>query len=378
MIKPDYNGNSIVNLMSSIKQVLGGKSKYKKLEGLNLKFKNNLVLFVIDGLGYEYLTKNCKNSFLLENLKGKMTSVFPSSTAAATTTLMTGLAPLEHGISGWRIFDRKIGGIIHPLPFEFWQKKVSLEKTKIEFPKIYSKDSFYEDIKVESTSIAQDELACSSFSLESQRGAKIIEFGKLEELFSQLKKQCQNKDRKFIYTYVGEFDYLFHRGGKKSEKMRKYLSKLDGKIKKLAKELKGTGTTLIITSDHGQLENKFINLSKDKKIADCLFMPLCGETRYAYCYIKKGEEKEFEKILSTKYKKYLDFFKSQDLIEKGMFGLFDEHKDFLGRVGDYTIIMKENYALDDFFTLAGREPFKSNHGGLHKDEMLVPLIKIYC
>jgi hypothetical protein len=375
MIYPDYKGKGIINLMSSIKQVLGGKSKYKKLDGLDLKFKNNLVLLVIDGLGYEYLTKKCKGSFLSNNLKGKMTSVFPSSTASAVTTLQTGLSPLEHGIPGWRVFYEEIGGIIHPLPFEFWQNKISLEKRGIKFPEVYAKKSFYEEIKIPAISIAKKIFVKSSYTIKTQKGAKFIPFNDLDGLFLEVKKACEPQGKKFIYAYWGEFDSIAHRKGTKSGSLKRHFLDIDKRIEQLAKDLEGAGTTLIITADHGHLENKYINISKNKKLSDCLLLPICGEPRYAYCYVKKGKEKEFENTLKNKYRKYLNFYKSAELIKRGLFGLFNEHEKFLDRVGNYTIIMKDNYALSDFFTLTGRKKFfKSNHGGLHKDEMFVPLI----
>ena len=66
MIKPDYKEGSIVNLMSSIAQAFNGRTPYKNLKVLSpqeLKKSKNIVLFVIDGMGYNYLI-NQKNSFL--------------------------------------------------------------------------------------------------------------------------------------------------------------------------------------------------------------------------------------------------------------------------------------------------------------------------
>ena len=52
------------------------------------------------------------------------------------------------------------------------------------------------------------------------------------------------------------------------------------------------------------------------------------------------------------------------------------NKKLFDRVGDYVLIMKENYIIKD--SLAGRkvERNKGNHGGLSSQEMFVPLIVI--
>ncbi|HLD61630.1 MAG TPA: alkaline phosphatase family protein [Patescibacteria group bacterium] len=101
MNKPNYKNGSIVNLMASIKKAFGGKSAYEPLKNFDISsVYKNIVLIVIDGLGYEYLIKHGKDSFLYKNLKGKMTSVFPATTASAMTTYSTGLAPSTTRFNG--------------------------------------------------------------------------------------------------------------------------------------------------------------------------------------------------------------------------------------------------------------------------------------
>jgi len=115
---PNYKNQSIVNLMASLAKILGGHSQYEPLEGLNLadSIDKNILLIVLDGLGYEFLQKYGKNSFLHQNLKGKMTSVFPSTTASAITSFATGLAPQQHGLTGWFVYLEEIKKITAVLP----------------------------------------------------------------------------------------------------------------------------------------------------------------------------------------------------------------------------------------------------------------------
>jgi hypothetical protein len=101
--KPDYNGGSIVNLMSTIGKNFGVELPYPELSVLGsgeLEGYKNIVHIVIDGLGYNYLNAKKKN-YLKSNVKAKITSVFPSTTSACITSFATGLAPKEHGVTGW-------------------------------------------------------------------------------------------------------------------------------------------------------------------------------------------------------------------------------------------------------------------------------------
>ena len=115
---PDYKGGSIVNLMSSIAKAFGTKIQYPTLKILppkKLKNKKNVVLLVIDGLGFEYLKK--KKSILNDYLVGSMTSVFLSTTASAITTFLTGVSTQQHAFTGWYMHLKEIGVVSKSLPF---------------------------------------------------------------------------------------------------------------------------------------------------------------------------------------------------------------------------------------------------------------------
>ena len=117
---PNYNGGSIVNLMSTILNVYGERSVYEPLKTLNaaaLRNSTNIILFVIDGLGYEFLKKHIEGSALAEFPVRKITSVFPSTTATAITTFATGLAPQQHAVTGWFMHLKELGSVVKVLPF---------------------------------------------------------------------------------------------------------------------------------------------------------------------------------------------------------------------------------------------------------------------
>ncbi|MGH9893183.1 MAG: alkaline phosphatase family protein, partial [bacterium] len=86
---PDYQGGGIVNLMASIVGAFGGDPGFypplDALDGARLRAHRNIVLFVIDGLGYEWLKRAGPGSALFRHTVGPITSVFPSTTASAIT-----------------------------------------------------------------------------------------------------------------------------------------------------------------------------------------------------------------------------------------------------------------------------------------------------
>ena len=68
----------------------------------------NQVLLVIDGLGAEQLGARSHLAPVLSGGAGQsITSVAPSTTACALTTLVTGRVPAEHGVVGYRVSPRR-------------------------------------------------------------------------------------------------------------------------------------------------------------------------------------------------------------------------------------------------------------------------------
>jgi len=383
MYKPNYKNGSIVNLMSSIKRTFGGNSKYAPLE--NFDFSNfsgkNIVLIVIDGLGYDFLTKHGKDSFLHKNLKRKMTSVFPATTASAMTTYSTGLAPQQHALTGWFMFLKEIGAISVILPFTTRAGDLRLSEGKIKYKDIYNEKSFFDDLKGNSFSIKDKAYIDSDYSRLTDGKAKKLSFSNLNGFFKQINKALNaTKERKYILAYWAKLDAACHEKGTDSIEAKKHFDELDKKIKSFSKSLKNKNATLIISADHGLIntkeKNKIIELKNHPKFVETLAMPLSGEPRVVYCYVKPQKVKEFENYVKTEFKNACDLYKSDDLIKSDYFGLFEPNQKLKDRIGDYTLIMKENYIMKDLVLGEEQHIYVGNHGGMSEEEMFVPLIVI--
>lgn len=65
---------------------------------------DRIVLLLIDGLGWNQLQEHASSMPTLSGFVGShITTVAPSTTATALTSLVTGLSPGEHGLIGYRI-----------------------------------------------------------------------------------------------------------------------------------------------------------------------------------------------------------------------------------------------------------------------------------
>lgn len=202
----------------------------------------------------------------------------------------------------------------------------------------------------------------------------------LNGFFSQIRKAVKSHNqRKYIYAYWYEFDSISHKNGVNSKKAYNHFKEIDKRLKSLVKNIKNTNTTLIITSDHGFVDStkkQLIKLEDHPKLKECLTLPLCGERRTVYCYVHPSKTKQFEKYVKTKFKKYCYMYRSEELIRKNYFGLFKENPKLFDRIGDYILIMKDNYLFCDDILNRKRKFHIGHHGGVSKEEMYVPLIVI--
>ena len=123
ILKPDYTGNTIVNLIYSIYERLGLSDSLNNKMGLKLfednqeQLKDRIILIVVDGAGDSFYKLYREVLELDDWYLGFIHSVYPSTTASSITSILTGLTPLEHGIPGWHTYFKDISSVLNILPF---------------------------------------------------------------------------------------------------------------------------------------------------------------------------------------------------------------------------------------------------------------------
>ena len=378
MIKPNYSSGSIVNLVSTILKYYGIKYNYEPIDIQDLQGHKQMVFIVIDGMGFSFLEKHAKGSFLYSNYKKSLTSVFPSTTSAALTSLMTGTAPQQHGLTGWYMYFKELATAGLSLPFTARFTNYSLSELQVNINDIYDFQTIFQKINNTMMLITPIETINSAFSKFCYGDKPKKGYKDINQCFNLLKEEL-TKDTEMIYVYVPHFDEIAHMNGINSQDARNVFFTIDKVFNKIVDENKKSDILYIVTADHGLIDTKpheIINLNDYQEIKDCLILPLCGDPRVAYCYVRANKLQKFRELVRKKLSPYCDMYSIEDMIDDNFFGLFDINPKLYSRIGDEILIMKDHYVLTDHVYREQHKQLIGFHGGLSPDEMIVPLITV--
>lgn len=361
MIKPNFK-NSILNVSATLSEFLGNKNEIDKIKELKKILENNyknVIYICFDGLGIYPLKQNLKkDSFLRKNILKKITSVFPSTTTNATTTLYSASYPSQHGLFGWSLYFKELDKCVD---IYIGKDSYSDEKIKSKVIDDYMKFEYYFDKNNSEFKVT------TVFPPYIKREKNNYVYKNIDEMFDYIKTAVKNNNKNFIYSYFGEPDATMHRFGVTSIEAKEKIEQINNYVKKLADELEDS--VIIITPDHGQTDIKeYIKLYEDEDLKESIKTPFYLEAR-AVAFQMKDEEKFLNAV--KKYRKYAKLFKVENLIKKKFFGPKTEK---LKMLGDYILVMKNNYK--QFVFSENHTLFKGHHTALTKREMILPLIVI--
>jgi len=380
---PDYGGRSIVNLIASIACAFGARDwPVARLSDPSLASlldgAKRIALLVVDGMGQAQLARAPWRGALSQHARGTLTSVFPSTTATAITALMTGLPPSQHGLTGWHMYFPEIAAVGAVLPFRTRASDRPMAALGLPSARVFDQRSLFDRLPVASFALAPERIVNSEFNRAYTGGAERIGYRSLEHLFQAL-VNCLGRQSGpcFVYAYFPDFDAMAHEHGADSTAALRALQRFDGALGAFLPAAARLDTVVAVTADHGFIDSpprRSILLEDHAALQEMLRLPLCGERRAAYCYIKPGLAEEFEAYVADRLAEQVWLFASAALIEQGWFGPGTPHPKLNERVGDYTLVAKDDWTVKDWLPGEKRHTQLGVHGGVSADEMVVPLV----
>ncbi|AEX85075.1 hypothetical protein XO10_03230 [Marinitoga sp. 1135] len=386
-ILPHYNNYSIVNISNWIIKNFDGKPFHKPYP-IPISPKKHVILILIDAMSYDtfkLVLKEKKHELSLINKSHffPATSVFPSTTANAITSIVTGKTPAEHGILGYILYFKELGSLVNMIDFSPLYGGNSVYEPYF-INNLLNVSTIYEELNklgVKTFTHTHSDIVGSGLSKIHNKGSNIKGYKSPIELFGMIYDKLQeyrkNNDTSFQFAYYAYVDSIGHKYGARDHKYKSqifwFLKMLQEELlKKLSPEIR-EDTVILITADHGMLESplqKEIRFSNEDEISNYLWAPPGGEMRMMYFYTKS--KKEFMEYFNSNYKDYGNLLSIEESEKINLFG-GSLNNDFKKRIGDFTMIAKDNYSFvfkygNSFVHLKGK------HGGLSYREMIVPLI----
>ena len=357
-VRPDYGGSWVGAVMPAL---LSGVSP----SGLALEVARarGVVLLVLDGLGWNALTAHPDRLATIAAMQGGcITTVFPSTTASALTSITTGLTPAEHGLIGYRM---RVGGeLLNTL-----QWRVAGNGRAPAPEDVQPHPPFLgNDVPV----LTRSEFRNGGFSRAHLRGTTGLGW-QTPAVMVEHCRRLAGDGVPFIYAYYDGVDKVAHAHGLSDGFYAAELGAADRLVADLLNALP-PDYVLVVTSDHGQVDVAPDD-HHDVGALRALLAVVSGEARFRSLYARPGASGDLEQAAAELYGESAWIFTREELVRGQWLGL-RAGSSVTGRIGDVVLAAKgTNAFLDPAFP--AEADMLSMHGSLTPAEMCVPLLAAF-
>jgi len=320
-----------------------------------------VVLLVLDGLGWlQFEDRRSQLSNLASLAGGAITSVAPSTTATALTSISTGLTPGEHGIVGYRMM---VGGSI--LNSLRWHGPDGDRRLDAPPSEIQPHPPF---LGSRVPIVTPTELIGSAFSEAHLRGGAPVGW-RAPSSIPVLVRALVDEGRPLVYAYYAGVDKIAHERG--------FGAFYDAELRdadRLVGDLLDSlddDTALVVTADHGQVEVGDSIIEPSAALL-ALTSGQSGEGRMRWFHARAGARDELgdavrDELGDTGWVRTID-----EVIDEGWFGA-RVPPPIRSRLGDVVVAAHRPVSYHDPDD-SGPFALVCRHGSLTAEEMLVPLL----
>jgi Type I phosphodiesterase / nucleotide pyrophosphatase len=404
-VRPLYDSYCFSNLPATIDFLLTGhKSQMLPLDVLgNLPTKyDTVVFFFIDAFGWRFLERYAEKYAFLKTVSSqgvisKLTSQFPSTTAAHVTCIHTGLNVGQSGVYEWNYYEPLVDDIISPLIFSYARDKTlrdTVKNASISPTQFFPRQTFYQTLQARGVSshiIQYESYTPSTYSDIVFRGATVHPYKTLPDALDTLTDLLVDKPAKtpsYYFFYFDRIDTICHNHGPSS---RQFEDAVDGFLTTLdqvfyqAVRGKAGNTLFIMTADHGQVEvdpRKTYYLNRQmpaitrylKTNTHAHLLVPAGSARDMFLHVKD----ECVDVLVTELQQRLagraEVYRTSELLTQNFFGMQPPSHLLLDRIGNVVILPYKHESVWWYEEGKFSMHFHGHHGGLTPEEMEIPLL----
>lgn len=357
-VLPDYAGACISNVVPALLDGAVDPPAWLPAAALDA---DQVVLLVLDGVGWDQLQDRLALAPTLAAMAGgPVTSVAPSTTATALTSIATGLTPGEHGVVGYRVaVDHEVLNILR------WTTPAGDARRRIDPHAFQPHDAFCGQ---RPAIVTKAEFASSGFSGAHLAAVRFRGYRTNSTMQVELRRALRAGEP-FVYAYYDGVDKVSHEYGL-AEHYDAELAAADRLVADLLGELPA-GAVLVVTADHGQVDvgDRVLSLHPDVA-AQVSFQS--GEGRFRWLHARPGRREALAEAAREHHADVAWVRTLDETIDQGWWGpvVTDAARS---RLGDVALVAREPVSFHDDadtgpYQLVGR------HGSLTAAEMYVPLL----
>lgn len=327
-----------------------------------VRHASQVALLVLDGLGWEQLQERRAVAPVLATMAGgPITSVAPTTTASALTSISTGLAPAEHGVVGYRV---RVGArdVLNVLR---WQTAAGDARTLVDPHAFQPRPAFAGTVP---PVVTRAEFASTGFTLAHLAGVRLHGWRLASGLIVEVRRLLAAGEP-FVYAYYDGIDKVAHDKGF-GEYYDAELASVDRMVGELVAHLP-PGAALVVTSDHGQVQVGGAGIELAPEVAADVDL-LSGEGRFRWLHARPGTA---DRLAANAVRLYGDVAwvrTRRQVLDEGWLG-GPPSADVERRLGDVALVPFAPVAfLDPVDT--GESRLVCRHGSVTAAEMLVPLL----
>ena len=294
-------------------------------------------------------------------------TVFPSTTASALTSLLTGTLPGEHGIVGYRarvpgtddVINQLRGWDTDGLPLD-WQRAEPLSVS-------LGRPFFV---------VTKEEYRDTGFTAATQARAEFVGVDDLTDRVLRAAELAAHHPGSLVYLYAPELDGVGHKRGWESDEWIVMLEKVDAVARAFARAL-APGTGAVVTADHGMVDvprHRQILLDDGSPLVEGVRL-IGGEPRMLHLYAEAGRGSQVLETWRAAEGSRSWVLSRDELIKSGVLGAV--HPDVRDRLGDVVVAARAGVVYyDDRVADKGPQKMIGQHGSFTPEERIVPLLRL--
>lgn len=384
---PDYH-NCLVNLSNSILKRFGARTTAGTLALADAYLEGeyrNVVLLILDGLGTSVVERHLeKDGFFRSHMAGSLDSVYPPTTVAATTSILSGFYPNEHGWLGWDIYYPQIGKNVTVFTNREQQKEKENAAPSAADPEgkmKWTEDSLEEALPAAAYNVGFRYTPYQNIVeiIKASGGSAYAAMPFMppypqsaEAILKLVEKLCNDSGRKFVYAYWNEPDSVMHKTGTGSPETHRIVTELEKMVEKTVSGL--SDTLFLITADHGHMDSKNCCLLDYPEIMNCLVRQPSFEPRTLNLFVKEEYKASFPKIFNKYFGDSFVLLAKDEVFSERLFGTGTDRDGLEEMIGDYVALAISDKSI--FITHIGAQEMLGAHAGLTEEEIRIPLIVI--